>query len=301
MKLASILSDNRIFINIPAMPRKELYTYMLEQAAATLSFQFNADEFAEQMTSVEDLTRIPYEGVAMPHIRSSECDDLYIIIGLLSEPATLKDSDLKPTQVVVMSLISSTMSDIYLKALSAFARYFCKKGVLDEFAQLQTPTAVIDKLDSDNVSLKKSITAEDIMYKNPLSLSENETLKVGLNTFTEATRTIPVVDDNGCLVGVLDALELIKKGIPPYLMMMDNFKILKSFEPFQKIIDNEEGSTVKEHLSPAQMILSPDTPLIQLTIALVKREADTIIIADENKKLLGVITIDNLVHKILRG
>jgi mannitol/fructose-specific phosphotransferase system IIA component (Ntr-type) len=301
MKLASILDPKRIICNVPAGSREEIYSYILEQAIKTFDLEFGCDTCVEKMMASEDMMNIPYEGVVIPHLRLPELNDLHIIVGLLNEPVMLKESDLKPTQIVVMSLISGNTSDVYLKALSAFTRYFSKPGNLDRTAGMSTAEEFMALLETDQVELKKDITAEDVMYSTFLSLKPDDKMRVALNTFTGAATRLPVLDDSGKLLGVLNSMELIKECIPEYIMMMDNINFLSSFEPFQKIIDAEDKATVQDKMTEPQTVISPDTPLIQLTISLVKKEAETIFVVDEQRHLLGVITLENLIHKVLRG
>ncbi len=302
MKLASILDPNNIICGVPSGSRQEIYLYMLDAVSRHIGLDPTVlTDYVERMIAYEDMTNIPYEGVAIPHLRLTELDDLHIIVAILAEPVTLKTSDLQPVELVIMSLISGNTSDTYLKSLSAFMRYFNRPGNLQRAAAVTEAEQFIALLERDQVKLKKDITAEDVMYTTFVTLKPDDEVKVALNSFTGAALALPVLDDDGKLLGVLDALQLIKSCIPEYIMLMDNFRFLTSFEPFQKMINIGDNALVREHMvAPAQLI-SPDTPLIQLTISLVKREADTIFVVDDRQHLLGVITLENLLHKILRG
>jgi PTS system nitrogen regulatory IIA component len=301
MKLASILEPQQIICNVPAGSREAVYSYIIEQATKHFTLKDDTLTYVKQMIDYEDMMNIPYEGVVIPHMRLPELNDLHIIVGLLTEPVMLKDSDLKPTQLVVMSLISGNTSNIYLKALSAFTRYFGKAANLERTAGITTAEEFIALLENDQVTLKKDITAEDVMYSQFLSLKPDDKLKIALNTFTGVVTVLPVLDDAGKLLGELNSREMIKECIPEYIMMMDNINFLSSFEPFQKIIDDEDSSTVQDKMLKPQVMISPDTPLIQLTIKLVKQEAETIFVVDDQSHLLGIISLDNLIHKVLRG
>ena len=77
--------------------------------------------------------------IALPHLRSPELNDLYVIVGILKEPVKLKASDFAPTRLVVMSLISGETSDVYLKTLAAFARFFSKPDNLKKCESIKIP------------------------------------------------------------------------------------------------------------------------------------------------------------------
>jgi len=70
---------------------------------------------------------------------------------------------------------------------------------------------------------------------------------------------------------------------------------------FDKFFKEEGVRFVKDFMRPADALISPETPLIQFTVTLAKRDADTIFVVDADSKLCGVISINDIIHKILRG
>ena len=122
MKLNSILNEELVFCDLAGNTREDIYSSMLEKAQHELA-PLTSEELFKEIIEREDLLNIPYEGMSLPHIRNSKLNDLYVIVGILKEPVKLKENDLAPTRLIVMSLISSETSDIYLKTLAAFTRF----------------------------------------------------------------------------------------------------------------------------------------------------------------------------------
>jgi CBS-domain-containing membrane protein len=223
-----------------------------------------------------------------------------VVVGLLKEPVMLKDNDLKPTRVVVMSLISENTSDVYLKSLAAFTRFFSKPDNLEQAVSAATPEKFLEAL--NGVKLKKDITAEDIMKADFPSVKADDSLSVALDIFNKESKTVlPVVDAENRLVGQIEATDVIKKFIPEYILMMDNLKFISSFEMFEEIFKTEESRLVRDYMTPAAEIIQPEVPLIQFTVKLARKEARVIFVTDSEQKLLGAISIRNIIHKILRG
>jgi mannitol/fructose-specific phosphotransferase system IIA component (Ntr-type)/CBS domain-containing protein len=302
MKLASILNPELILCDVPPGSREEVYSYMLAQVKNILDINLDGNELLKSIIDREDLTHIPYEGMAIPHMRIPGLNDLFIAIGILKEPALLKDYDLRPTRVVVMSLISGNTSDLYLKALASCVNYFGKPENLAKLEGINSAEAMLELLEKDNVKVKKEITAEDVMYTDYPVVTPDMKLSEALNIMTRESKSeLAVVDSSGKLLGVLSAREIIRRCIPEYIMIMDNLKFLTSFEPFQKIFDEEEHSMVEDYITEPDAMIPPETPLIHLTISLVKQEAKTIFVVNAEKHLKGVISIANIVHKVLRG
>ncbi len=66
-----------------------------------------------------------------------------------------------------------------------------------------------------NNRFRKSITAGDIMSKNPVTLKEDTELTVAVGMFLENRfRCIPVINDKDDLVGILTTYDLIKEAFP---------------------------------------------------------------------------------------
>ena len=110
-----------------------------------------------------------------------------------------------------------------------------------------------------------------------------------------------MVDADKHFLGLIDAADIIRGFIPDYLLMLDNLNFLNSFEVFDNIFKSENKYSVRDYVQPAKMVLAPDTPLIQFTIRLVRREAYAGFVVDADNHLLGVVSINNIVHKVLRG
>jgi PTS system nitrogen regulatory IIA component len=300
MKLISILNEDLIFCGIEGNSREDVYRKMLRRSVEKLNLEIDVDSVLKGIIEREDMTMIPYEGMAIPHLRIPGINDLYVIVGLLKEPVMLKDNDLKPTRVIVMSLISENTSDVYLKSLAAFTRFFSKPENIDQVVSTATSEKFLETL--NGVKLKKDITAEDIMKADFPAVKADDSLSAALDIFNKESKTVlPVVDAENRLVGQIEATDVIKKFIPEYILMMDNLKFISSFEMFEEIFKTEESRLVRDYMTPAAEIIQPEVPLIQFTVKLARKEARVIFVTDSEQKLLGAISIRNIIHKILRG
>jgi len=302
MKLASLLNHDLVFCRLPGSTREEIYAAMLEKAGRHLEREsVDAKTILAKLIEREDFLGMPYSGVALPHVRLPEFQDLYIIVGVPETPVMLKKDDTEPTKLVVMSLISESTSNSYLKALAAFARYLTQPGKLDGLASCKNGEELVAKISGDGVAVNRTLTAEDLMTQYP-TICADQSLAEALDTFYRERREIlPVVDAENRLLGIIDAADIIRGFIPDYLLMLDNLNFLNSFEVFDNIFKAENQYSVRDYVRPVKMILAPDTPLIQFTIRLVRREAYAGFVVDAEKHLLGVVGINNIVHKVLRG
>lgn len=300
MKLSSIINEDLVFCDVQGSSREEIYGSMLKKALVHMDSSLTAEQLLDGVIEREDAIGIPYEGMALPHLRSPEINDLFVIIGILKEPVELKTNDFAPTRLVVMSLISNETSDIYLKSLAAFARFFSIPVNLNKCEGIKSPEDFFELL--DGLRVKEHITAEDIMCKDFPKVKVDDYLSKSLDMMEKCGKTVlPVVDVEDKLVGKVDATEILKSFVPEYLLMMDNLKFVSSFEMFDKFFKEECVRLVKDFMLPSGVIISPNTPLIQFTVTLAKRDSDMVFVVDSENKLCGVISIDDIIHKILRG
>jgi mannitol/fructose-specific phosphotransferase system IIA component (Ntr-type) len=300
MKLNSIINEDLVFCDIKGSSREEIYASMLKKAAEAVDDLPDAEQLLKGIIEREDTTGIPYEGLALPHLRDSNLNDLYVMVGVLKEPVKLKDNDMGTTRLVVMSLISDETSDIYLKSLAAFARFFSNPVNLEKTSELESADDLFALL--QDVKVKEHITAEDIMDREFTTVKSVDLLSKALDImYKNKNSVLPVVDSENRLLGKVDATEVLKGFVPEYLLMMDNLKFVSSFEMFDKFFKEEVIRKVEDFLLPAGATVSLDTPLIQFTVTLAKRESDIIFVVDNEKKLRGIISINSIIHKILRG
>ncbi len=302
MKLSSILNPDLIFHDVTGGSREEVYRNILGQAAGEVDMEFDVAEVAEGIIAREDAVNIPWEnGAALPHLRSSGFDDLYVIIGILKEPLRFKDADREPIKIVILSLIAENTSELYLKSLSAFSRYFIKKENVEKLAGTGSAYELLETLDNDGVMIKKSLTAEDVMDNQFVWINGDAKIKKALDMFVREGRIqLPVLDKDMKLMGVLDASALIRNSIPKHIMMMDNLKFMTGFDAVEKLLSHEEELVVKDFVRQPRQVVHPDTPLIQLTVILAKEEARNIFIVDKENHMIGIITLQDIIQKALR-
>lgn len=107
----------------------------------------------------------------------------------------------------------------------------------------------METLRKANVTVRSNLVAEDVMISCGSYLRENDTLSAALDLFSRDDHTtIPVLDENDRLVGELTAMDILKSFIPEYIFRMDNLDFLTSFEPFNRIFQEENQHVVRDYM-----------------------------------------------------
>ncbi|OQA86448.1 MAG: CBS domain protein [Lentisphaerae bacterium ADurb.Bin242] len=303
MHLATLLNQNLIFFNVEGNDRETIYNHLISLMAKTVSLPCPPARVVSDIIAREDLINIVYEkGFAYPHIRYPQLMDLNVVIGVLKKPVLLKQNDREETRIIVCSLVSPETSVIYLKVLAAFSRYFLlAPDAIAKLVNTGSPKAMIDFLQAENIEVKHTLCAEDVMLREVKTVKPDDTISEALDIFAkEKVEAIPVVDEHGSFLGIISSEMIIRKAVPDYIMNMDNLNFLSHFEPFETVLCEEQNILVKDVMAPTRNTIHPNTPLIQFTLRLLK-EKEHILFVVQDGKLSGTVSFVELVSNVLRG
>ena len=293
-----MLDEEMLLEKIPGSSREEIYSYMLNKLIDFNELELKADSLLSEMIAHEDDAGILLPGLNMPHLRLNDLHDLFIVIGLPENPAAAG------ADMIFMLLIGDHMNDVYLKILAGLARHLINPAAVENMlnAARGGKDTMWNYLQDNDIQLRNVVTAEDVMTPVHISLHPNSPLSDAFDCFHNThLRFLPVVDDNGKLVGELSARKVVKSFIPDYVYMMDNVNFMNDFSVFNRIFDSEHSQPVSQymHSEPARALL--DTPLFQLTVLLTKQEGGSVYIVDADNTLQGIFAIENVIDKVLRG
>ena len=290
--------DRELMLKVPGSDRVSVYSAMLDSLQSHAELELDIPATVQEMIRHEDAIGQLVPGLKMPHLRMTELHDLFIVIGLPENPEAVG------ADVVFMSLIGDNMSDVYLKVLSTFGRYLTCQENLDTFtaaARLGTD-ALWEYLEASCINLRSVVCAEDVMSPVDVALKVDDPLSKAFDLFFSGhCRFLPVVDNEGRLAGELSAREVIKSFFPEYVFMMENLNFLNDFAVFNEIFHSEHSLPVARYMNSEPAMATLDTPLIQLTLLLIKQGSGDVYIVDNNNKLQGVFKTDNIISKVLRG
>jgi mannitol/fructose-specific phosphotransferase system IIA component (Ntr-type) len=302
MKLSSLLNPGFIIYDIEADNRHDIYKQLIDKISPKIKFSDSSSNIVNKLIEREDITEIPYEkGFSFPHLRLSEIDDLHVVIGILKTPVKLKPIDVDKTKLVLIFLISENTSQVYLKVLSTFTKYLITNGNIDKLINSENSGEFLNILDSDKVELRRTLVVEDIMNTDFPFVEESDSISKAFDIFTKEKKLVlPVLNKSKEFIGVIEANNIVSNYFPKYMLLLDNYKIFKSFEPFDTLFKTEDISSVKEYMTKPKVTVPVDTPIIQVTLCLLQQNAANIFIVD-GKKLVGLVSMQEIIRKVIRG
>jgi len=235
------------------------------------------------------------QGLGVPHARTDAVDGVTLALATTKEPIKGSPPDSIPVRVVVLILAPKAESNLYLKVLSAVSRLVEDEKRRERLLAATTQKALIKEITRAERGLSVLDLSEDAVTVN-----ENAPLKNAADTmFKHNLLDVPVVDDKGTLVGLLTAEDLLRIGVPDYLMRLESVAFLKQFEPFEELLRKEETLKVGQVMSDAVWV-EADAPLIQAAVMMARRDVRTIVVV-RDKKPVGLIRLGDFIRKVLRA
>jgi nitrogen PTS system EIIA component len=248
-----------------------------------------------------DLPTIVAPGMAMPHARLDAIHDLVVGVatsrqGIVYDPER-PDS---PVKLLVLTLAPKAAPGAYLQAISSLARICQDPSTPDVVASLSTAEQVWAFFDKGGMVLPDHVRVGDVMDPVQVKLEEHDTLKRAIDLFVRhRVNELPVVNQDGDLIGVVSTQKLLRVCLPDYILWMDDLTPILNFEPFAEILRKESKTWLAEIMTTDYATVEEDQPAVQVAKEITRQHANRAYVV-HGKKLLGVASLETFLSKILR-
>ena len=145
-------------------------------------------------------------------------------------------------------------------------------------------------------------TVADVMTPNPTTVQSQTPLQEAIKILAEKSFSgLPVVDEEGKLVGVLSETDLMwqETGVepPPYIMFLDSVIYLQNPARYQKEIHKALGQTVGEVMSDQPVSIQGDRPLREAANIMHDKDIRRLPVVDPTTdKVVGILTRGDIVR-----
>ena len=234
-------------------------------------------------------------GVAIPHGRVKGFKDLLIGVWIPSAPL---ETDRGSVSIVFFFLTSLVGSLNYLPVLSSIAR----SCATDNFPH-NLKGAGLNEIHQyfNSMVIRKELTVEDIMTPNPITCKKETTLGELSDLFYQKGLSyLPVVDEKNRQIGEVTLKDVLSQGVPDYIKRLGNVRFLKTLEPFEALLRNENDIKVKDIMRPSKRGLPIDASIIEAVSTIISKGFRHIPIFD-GKELVGMLSETDILQKVLRG
>ncbi len=147
-------------------------------------------------------------------------------------------------------------------------------------------------------------TAREIMTTDIVTVKKETTIRELAELFTtRRIGSIPVVDDDGNLIGIVSESDLIEQDrnfhIPTVISLFDWIIYLESEKKFEKELKKMTGQTVGDIYMEEVETISPDTPINDIADKMSKLKIHSLPVV-EGKKILGVVSRIDLIRTMVK-
>lgn len=148
------------------------------------------------------------------------------------------------------------------------------------------------------------MNAAEIMNPAPTYLKPEQTLEEAAEIVMHSRfRSLPVVDEEGCYLGMFNVNCLLKHIIPKAVFMHQGLEnvgfIHETFDELFERYEHVKDETVTICLSHDVHPLNPATPLTETLLQLYNTHFSIPVVAEGSCKLLGMISYFDIGEKIL--
>ncbi|QEN03531.1 CBS domain-containing protein [Thiospirochaeta perfilievii] len=234
-------------------------------------------------------------GLALPHGRCEAVDDLIIGVWVPKKPLSTEDGEVK---ILFFLITSISGSALYLPVLSAIAKH-----CLDDETMPKILNGSRDEIHDifDTITIKTEVTVEDIMTANPITCTKHTTLGQLSDIFYKnGLSYLPVVDENRKQIGEVTIKDVLSRGVPDYIKRIGNIKFLKTLEPFEALLRDEDKILVKDIMRASKRNISKDASIIEAVVMMTDKGYRHLPVID-NKEVIGIISETDVLKKVIRG
>ncbi|MDO9567033.1 MAG: CBS domain-containing protein [Candidatus Desulfaltia sp.] len=147
------------------------------------------------------------------------------------------------------------------------------------------------------------IIVRDIMNTDVITVTPDMDIsRAAKILFDKRINGVPVVDDNGSLVGILCQSDIItqqkKLPIPTIFTFLDGFIRLTSLKQLEKQVLKITALKVSEAMTPKPITVQPDTEIETVAALMVDKHFHTLPVV-EDSSLVGIIGKEDILRTLL--
>ncbi len=302
MKLAALIEEENILIHMESRDYRDAIRQLVQTFDKEL-LHLDVEVVTERLIEVEDSLPIaPGYGVRIPHARLGGLDRMLVAIGTLPQGIEVKrnaEGRAETANLIFLLLSPKTQSTLMLQSMSSVARLVASEENRKAMVSTTSSARLLRILEESGIEVKKAIMAADLMTMAKQRISPDMTLRQVTEVLAHTDEEgLPVVDGNNELVGDISTRMLIEVGLPRYLNLVSESRILSEFEPFEAFYKKEDDMQAHEIMNASPLTVSADTPVEILAHEMLSHHCERAYVTSE-KMLVGVVYRKNIVRKVL--
>lgn len=149
------------------------------------------------------------------------------------------------------------------------------------------------------------LKVNDIMTTEVITISpDTDITKAAKILLEKSINGLPVVDDDGMVVGILCQSDLIaqqtKFPIPSLFTFLDGLISISSSKQIEKEVQKIMAIQVSQAMTPDPVTISPETDIETVAALMINKNFHTLPVVD-NGQLVGIVGKEDLLRTIVSG
>ena len=243
------------------------------------------------------------DGVMLPHARIEGLERPYMALGIYPAGIPSAESPV-PVKLVFLLLVPEKEPARYLQILRAIANLLRDNYAVERLAALTTPEEVMQALRRSELKLPGYICAGDLMDANVETLHMGAPLSDAYDAFMlRGIQELPIVDEAKHLLGAIDTHALLGGFIPTGLRKFFpklQSELTDTMEALSERLRETARTRVCEAMNDDVCTCQVDTPASEIAANLAENNATICYVLDEERHLVGAITLARFFRRILK-
>jgi len=248
----------------------------------------------------EDMVSVG-EHAFLPHFRTEAVRKLATAVGVSPTPIRWEKDPNRTARIVILIVAPPRETPTYLQVVGAFARLLSDPATVLAMLAAKTPEQLVQIGALQAVELPSHLSVRDLMTPHVLAARPDQTLgDVARLMMDKDVRALPVVDDNGSLVGMVTHRELLRYLIPDYLQRSKSgkFRALPANPAPGHGAGDPRELPVRDVMSRAVLCLSEDQTLTDVANLMSNKDVDRFPVVREGV-VVGFLTRADLIRRLV--
>lgn len=231
------------------------------------------------------------------HYRSDAVTDLRVAMGTSLAPlrrdAEQTDDEPQGARVVFMIVAPPRAAARHLQVVRGFVRLLARAEVIAAIAAGDSAAAVCACPAFAEVELPEQLVVRDLMSERPRTTSPDEPLRAAAREMMDAgLDALPVVDDDGRLLGLLSERELVRHLLTTQVIQDP---VARPHAP----TGNAAGrKAVRDVMTRQVLCVAPEQPIAEVASLMSNKDVERVPVVCEGR-LVGFLTRGDIVRKLL--
>lgn len=224
------------------------------------------------------------------HYRTDAVADLAVAVGTARRPVcrSTDGGDGQCARILLLVTAPPRLAARYLQVVGAFARLLSKPDVVEAVLAAESAEQLATVAAFADAQLPEQLLVRDVMTPRPISVTADMPVRdAALQLVRRRLNALPVLEDDGRLIGLLTDREIIRHLLASYLQ-----------GPASARTAADAGRTVREVMTRQVLCVSPEQPLADVASLMANKDVDRVPVVREGQ-LVGFLTRGDIVRKLL--